>query len=91
MTEWDVFLAIGAIAAFVGTVYKLSGIFNSLETSIKILTNEAKRLSEEMRETREDNKESHRRLWMHNEKQDEKISDHERRISMIEKVEEMEE
>lgn len=91
MTEWDVFLAIGAIAAFVGTVYKLSGIFNSLETSIKILTNEAKRLSEEMRETREDNKESHRRLWMHNEKQDERINDHERRISMIEKVEEMEE
>lgn len=91
MTEWDVFLAIGAIAAFIGTVYKLCGIFNSLDSSIKILTNEAKRLSDEMRETREDNKESHSRLWAHNEKQDEKIQDHERRLAVIEKIEEMEE
>lgn len=89
MSEWDVFVAVSGILAFCVTVYKICVVFNNLNTSVQVLIGEAKRLSDEMRETREDNKESHRRIWAHNDLQDKQLNDHEKRISIIEK--EMEE
>ncbi len=87
MSEMEVFGALVAILGFCLTVFKISGFFNSLESSIKMLNTNIIRLNEELKESNKTNKESHVRLWAHNEEQDEKLNDHETRLLLIENKE----
>lgn len=85
MAEWEVFAAFVAVMGFCLTVFKISGFFNSLDSSMKMLNASITRLNEELKESNKTNKESHARLWHHNEEQDEKLNDHETRLKLIEK------
>lgn len=85
MTQWEVFLAIVAIVGFCITIFKVSGFFNSLDSSMKILNNTILGLSEQLKEVARANHESHKRIWKHNEEQDGILNSHETRISLIEK------
>lgn len=87
ITEWEVFLAIAAIAGFIGTVFKMSSYFNKLESSITTLNGSISVLNKAVDEIAKSNKESHKRLWDHNEEQDKTISDHEKRIGILERLE----
>ena len=85
MTQWEVFLAVVAIVGFCITIFKVSGFFNNLDSSMKVLNNTILGLSEELKEVTRTNRESHKRLWKHNEEQDGVLNSHETRISLIEK------
>lgn len=56
----------------------------SLTQSITKLTVVVERLERELDEQSEHSRESHRRLWDHNEEQDNRLDDHERRIHDME-------
>ncbi len=56
----------------------------SLTQSITKLTVVVERLERELDDQSEHSRESHRRLWDHNEEQDNRLDDHERRIHDIE-------
>lgn len=88
MTEWEVFLAIVAIAGFCVTVFKASSFFNKLENSITTLNGSISVLNKAVDEIAKSNKASHERLWDHNEEQDKQLSDHEKRIGILERLEE---
>lgn len=81
MTEWGVFGVITALIAFVVAVVK--PIIN-LTQSITKLTVVVDKLSTDVDTQREQSIVSHEKLWAHNDEQDEKISDHERRIYALE-------
>lgn len=83
LTEWGV----------VGVIVVLLGIGATIIKPIVSLTRSITELTVTMRDFRQDldnltnkNTESHGRLWMHNDEQDEKIQDHETRIQIIERV-----
>ena len=57
----------------------------SLTQSITKLTVVVERLERELDDQSEHSRESHRRLWDHNEEQDNRLDDHERRIHDMEK------
>lgn len=88
MTQWEVFLAIVAIAGFCVTVFKISSFFNKLESSITTLNGSISVLNKAVDEIAKSNKASHERLWDHNEEQDKQLSDHEKRIGILERLEE---
>lgn len=85
MAEWEVFAALVAVVGFCITIFKISGYFNALDSSVKLLVKSMERLNDEMSDINKANRESHQRLWDHNEKQDEQLNDHESRILLIEK------
>ena len=85
MTEWEVFLAVVAIVGFCVTVFKISNFFNKLDSSITALNGSISVLNKAVDEIAKSNSDAHKRLWDHNEKQDERISDHEARIGKLEK------
>ena len=88
ITEWEVFLAFVAIAGFIGTVFKVSSFINKLESSITTLNGSITVLNKAVDEIAKSNKASHERLWDHNEEQDKQLSDHEKRIGILERLEE---
>ena len=80
MTEWGVFLVIAAVASF------LAGVITpitKLTQSITKLTVVVENLVRDMEAQRGSTK----RLWAHNDEQDEKLHDHETRIQILEKYE----
>lgn len=88
ITEWEVFLAVVAIAGFIGIVFKLSSFVNELKSGIMTLNNSMQLLNKAIDEIAKSNKASHERLWDHNEEQDKQLSDHEKRIGILERLEE---
>ena len=88
ITEWEVFLAVVAIAGFIVTVFKASSFFNKLESSITTLNASISVLNKAVDEIAKSNKASHERLWDHNDEQDKQLSDHEKRIGILERLEE---
>lgn len=84
MTQWEVFLTIVAILGFCITIFKISSYFNRLDNTIATLNVGISVLNKAVEEIAEHNTESHKRLWDHNEKQDERINDHEARIRKME-------
>ncbi len=81
MTEWAVvgvlIALIGMIATIVAPIIKLNTTITKLTTVVDIVQNTLKTLTS-------DNSESHRRLWQHNNEQDDKIVDHDKRIHLLE-------
>lgn len=79
--SWEIVVGIITLAGFVisimGPLTKLTKIMTELTVSVQ-------GLKEVVNEMGIKNTESHKRLWEHNNKQDESIENHERRISKIE-------
>lgn len=83
MTEWGV----------VGVIIALSGIFVTVGKPIvklisvmERLTNVCNELNSKFEKFQIDNKESHKRIWEHNKKQDDIINDHEKRLHVLEEI-----
>lgn len=78
---WEIFLGLVAIVGFLISVFtplsKLTKTITELNVNMKNLGNAMEVLTTK-------NTESHRRIWEHNEEQDEKIENHEQRITKIE-------
>ena len=80
--EWT---TITVIISLVGLGAAVIKPIVSLTQSITKLTVVVERLERELDEQSEHSRESHRRLWDHNEEQDNRLDDHERRIHDMEK------
>ena len=78
---WEIFLGIVAIIGFIVTVttplMKLSKTMTELNVNMQ-------NLNQAMNTLTANNTESHRRIWIHNDEQDEKLENHEKRITKIE-------
>ena len=78
---WEIFLGIVALVGFIISVatplMKLSKTMTELNINMQ-------NLNKAMNVLTTNNTESHRRIWQHNEEQDEKIENHEKRITKIE-------
>ena len=78
---WEIFLGIVALVGFIISVatplMKLSKTMTELNINMQ-------NLNQAMNVLTANNTESHRRIWAHNEEQDEKIENHEKRITKIE-------
>lgn len=81
MTEWGV---IGVIIALVGLVASIVKPMTNLTRSITKLTVMVERLEDDIRAQRSSAKASHQRLWDKCAEQDEVLSDHEHRITVLE-------
>lgn len=83
--EWQVFIAFTTIAAFIILIFRASRFFAKLEGSTDNLNDAIKALKNEVQLLGQNNYEGHRRLWHHNDEQDNILADHETRITVIEK------
>ena len=81
MDNWGVFLAIGELIAFLMLMAK--PLIN-LTTTLTKLDATVETLKTTLENQREHSSKVHKKLWDHNDKQDEKIEDHEKRILIIE-------
>lgn len=87
--EWTVVTVVVALVGLfltVGTpVLKLNSNIVRLNASIDALREKTERNEAELKDQKLHASESHRRIWEHNEEQDKQISDHENRITLLEK------
>lgn len=78
---WEIFLGIVALVGFCVTIatplMKLSKTMTELNINMQ-------NLNQAMNTLTANNTESHRRIWVHNDEQDEKLENHEKRITKIE-------
>lgn len=78
---WEIFLGIVVLVGFCVTIatplMKLSKTMTKLNINMQ-------NLNQAMNTLTANNTESHRRIWAHNEEQDEKLENHEKRITKIE-------
>lgn len=81
MSEWEVFAVIAALVAFMLSV---GAPIIKLNTSITRLIDRLENLDEGLGELEEKNHKSHERIWQHNDAQDKKLDDHEKRLIIIE-------
>lgn len=79
--EWT---TVTVIIALVGLGAAVIKPIVSLTQSITRLTVVVERLERELDDQSEHSRESHKRLWDHNEEQDNRLDDHERRIHDME-------
>jgi predicted PurR-regulated permease PerM len=79
--EW---LVVTVIIALFGFVVAVVTPLLKLNTTIVKLMESMNNLSKTLDDFKDKNTESHRRIWEHEEKQDEILSDHETRIKLIE-------
>ena len=78
---WEIFLGIVALVGFLVTV--ISPLIKLSKTMTELNVN-MQNLNQAMNTLTSNNTESHRRIWEHNEEQDSKIENHEKRITKIE-------
>ena len=78
--EWTV---VGVIVALVGLFVTVGAPIIRLNGNIARSNVILDRLEKELAAQKMDAKESHRRLWKHNDDQDERIGDHETRITIL--------
>lgn len=81
MTEWGV---VGVIVALVGLFFTVGKPIIKLTNTISKLDSTCERLDTQFSAFEANNKNSHRRIWEHNEEQDNRINDHEKRITLLE-------
>lgn len=78
---WEIFLGIVALVGFCVTIatplMKLSKTMTELNINMQ-------NLNQAMNTLTANNTESHRRIWAHNDEQDERLENHEKRITKIE-------
>ena len=78
---WEIFLGIVALVGFMITI--ISPLMKLSKTMTELNVN-MQNLNQAMNTLTSNNTESHRRIWEHNEEQDSKIENHEKRITKIE-------
>ena len=78
---WEIFLG---IVALVGFIISIATPLMKLSKTMTELNINMQNLNKAMNVLTANNTESHRRIWQHNEEQDEKIENHEKRITKIE-------
>lgn len=82
MTQWDIVTVLAAVvglfAAVGAPVIRLNATMTRLSTLVETL-------EEKVDSQAASSKESHRRLWAHNDEQDGKLNDHEKRITILER------
>lgn len=81
MDYWDVVVV---IIALVGLFFTIGKPILTLISSMDKLSFTCAELSNKFGTFERDNKDSHKRLWEHNEIQDNTLNDHEQRISHLE-------
>lgn len=81
MTEWQV---VGVIIALVGLVGAIVAPLLRLNSAITKLTLTVDRLVKDMDEQHRRSHDAHAKLWNHQNEQDEKLVDHEIRITKLE-------
>ncbi len=90
MEEWKIFLTIGEILAAFFLVskplLKLNSTLTGIRGDIAQLREKSADQEKKLSEQKEQASESHRRLWAHESKQDERLSNHEGRIERLEQM-----
>lgn len=81
MSEWQV---ITMLITLIGGVAVIVRPILNLTKAITELTSTCKQLDHQFSDFEGHNRESHKRLWEHNDKQDQTIQNHENRISILE-------
>ena len=80
---WELFLGLGAIVSFIiavtGPMLKLNTSITKLNASVDVLQAAINRLEE-------DNASAHKRLWTHNEQQDDLIENHTKDILQLQRT-----
>ena len=79
--EWEILTVLIVITGLIATVTK--PVMNLTNTITK-LNNTCQNLEERMERFENHNHDSHVKLWAHNDKQDEQLTEHENRISILE-------
>ena len=79
--EWTV---VGVLIALVGLGASIIKPIVTLTQSITKLTVVVERVERELAQQAAHSRESHKRLWAHNDAQDQLLDDHETRISVLE-------
>lgn len=87
--EWTVVgvivTLVGLAAAVGGPVLKLNASITKLTTLLKVIEQRLDALEQGAKEQRTHATESHRRIWAHNDEQDDRLEDHEKRITLLER------
>ena len=87
--EWNVVGVLvtlaGLAAAVGGPVLKLNGSITRLTTLLQAIEHRLDELEQGAKEQRTHAAESHRRIWAHNDEQDDRLEDHEKRITLLER------
>lgn len=88
MNEWIVVTVLVTLVGLFFTVgkpiIKLNETMTTLNINVAHNSQEVKELKDDLKAQRESAHESHQQLWIHNNKQDEKIQDHETRLGILE-------
>ena len=82
MTEWNIVLV---LAELIGLFILVGRPILNLNKTIAEFNTELKNMGERVKTLECDKHEAHKELWQHNDTQDEKISDHETRIRVLER------
>lgn len=82
MTQWDVVTVLAAVVGLFATVGAPVIRLNATMTRLSALVEQ---LEKKVDSQAASSKESHRRLWEHNDEQDEQLNDHEKRITILER------
>lgn len=89
MNEWVVVTVLVTLVGLFFTVgkpiIKLNETMTTLNVNVEHNSHELTELKNDFKSQRESAHESHQQLWMHNNKQDEKLQDHETRIGILER------
>lgn len=87
--EWNVVgvlvTLVGLAVAVGGPVLKLNGSITRLTTLLQAIEHRLDEVEREARDQRAHAAESHRRIWAHSDEQDERLEDHEKRITLLER------
>lgn len=87
--EWGVVTVLIALVGLfltVGTpILKLNANIVKLNCTMEAIQEKTDRNEKELKEQKLHDHDAHQRLWEHNEEQDKKLSEHERRIGYLEK------
>ena len=86
--QWEVVgvivTLVGLAAAVGGPVLKLNGSITRLTALLQAIEHRLDTLEQGAKEQRTHAAESHRRIWNHNDEQDARLEDHEKRITLLE-------
>ena len=78
---WEIFLGVAALLTFIITI---TGPMLKLNTSITKLNSSVDVIKDALDRIEKDNESSHKKIWEHNNEQDEIIAEHSKKISNIE-------
>lgn len=78
---WEIFLGIAALITFILTI---TGPMLKLNTSITKLNDSVDVIKSALDRIEKENENNHKKIWEHNDEQDEIIAEHSRKINNIE-------